>query len=317
MTIKLGEVHLQNPFVQAPMVGVTDAPFRTIARRFHKGLLFTEMVSAEAMLRGNQQTLLSTRVDDDHHPIAFQLVGSTPDRMVEAARMAESEGADIIDINAGCPDKRLIATGAGGALVRDVPRLRRIVSAVVRAVDVPVSVKMRLGWDGDISLHLVRSLEGTGASFLTFNGYLVTQGYRGGCDVNALASIVEASPLPVVVNGGIRDEKDAVELLKATGAAGAMIGRATRGRPDMPGTAFELMKEGGFERMGPEVLERTILDHAALEVALYGERRAIRRMRKHVHWYLAPVKRSYRPVEVTGLDTLKQLDALVKRCLEP
>jgi len=309
--MRLGPLRLDNPFVQAPMAGWTDAPFRTIARRFHEGLLFTEMVSAEALCRGNKRTLHYCRIEEGHHPIAIQLVGHDPGRMAEAARAAEAMGPDIIDINAGCPDRKIVQQGAGGALLRKPEKLAALVEKVVNAVNLPVSVKLRLGYDRDASVRIGKLLEGTGAALLTFNGYLVTQKYCGSADWNALKNVVDKVDLPIIANGGARNEEDAVQLLKMSGAEGVMLGRATRGRPDRPATSFDLLKEGKYHRMSREVLRKTIRDHAAQECELYGEERGMSRIRKHLHWYLKAAGVGYDRTGVDGVASENDLEGLL------
>ena len=315
--MRLGNLRMENPFAQAPMAGWTDAPFRTVARRFHKGLLFTEMVSAEALCRGNKRTLEYCRIDERHHPVALQLVGHDADRLAEAARLAEGFRPDFIDINAGCPDLKIIMQGAGGALLRKPEKLAAIVARMAGAVRTPVSVKLRLGWSRDESVRIGKMLEGTGAAFLTFNCYTVTQGHSGPGDREALGRVVEEVDLPVLANGGVRDEEDAVAMLKFTGAGGVMMGRATRGRPDRPGTAYGLLSGGKFKAMDRETLVRTVREHARLECEQFGELRGMSRMRKHLHWYLKAGGVDNRNLPVDRLSTLEGLGRLLDRACQP
>jgi nifR3 family TIM-barrel protein len=312
--MRLGSLLIENPFVQAPMAGWTDAPYRTVARRFHDGLLFTEMVSAEALCRGNKRTLDYCRIDECHHPIGLQLVGHDVGRLAEAARIAESFRPDFIDINAGCPDLKIIMQGAGGALLRKPEKLTAIVSKVAGAVKTPVSVKLRLGWSRDESVCIGKMLEGTGAAFLTFNCYTVTQGHSGPGDREALRRIAEEVDLPVLANGGVRDEEDAVAMLRFTGAEGVMMGRATRGRPDRPKTACELLNEGTFKAMDIETLGKTVREHARLECEQFGEERGMSRMRKHLHWYLKAGGLRDGSGQVERVSSLADLDALLRSC---
>jgi len=316
--MRLGPINVENPFVQAPMAGWTDAPFRTIARRFHNGLLFTEMVSSEALCRGNKRTLQYCRIDEEHHPVALQLVGHDPDRMAEAAEAAEALGPDIIDINAGCPDLKIVLQGAGGALLRKPEKLAAMVEKVVGAVKTPVSVKLRLGWNRDESVRIGKMLEGTGAAFLTFNCYLVTQNYSGPGDRAALQRLVHEVGLPIIANGGVLDEKDAFDMLESSGAAGVMMGRATRGRPDRPKTALEILREGKFSPMDRETVGKTVMEHARLECEQFGEVRGMSRMRKHLHWYLKAAGADNRALPVDSLSTFeglgKLLDTAFQQC---
>ena len=313
----MGKLRVENPFVQAPLAGWTDAPFRTVARRFHDGLLFTEMVSAEALCRGNKRTLDYCRIDECHHPVALQLVGHDAGRLAEAARIAEGFRPDFIDINAGCPDLKIIMQGAGGALLRKPEKLAAMVTKVAGAVKTPVSVKLRLGWGRDESVRIGRMLEGTGAAFLSVNCYTVTQGHSGPGDREALGRLVSELDMPVLANGGVRDEEDAVAMLKFTGAEGVMMGRATRGRPDRPKTACELLNEGAFKGMDIETLGKTVREHARLECEQFGETRGMSRMRKHMHWYLKAGGADNRSWPVDRLSTLESLDRLLERAWHP
>ena len=310
--MKLGSVHLDNPFVQAPMAGVTDAPFRTIARRFHKGLMFTEMISAEALCRKNRRTLQFAKIEDEHHPVALQLFGHDQKRMVEAAKIAEKLGPDIIDINAACPIAHVVRSGSGGALLRDLDKLAVMVRGVVDAVSLPVSVKLRLGFSSDVSLELLNVLENTGVSFLTFHGRTVSQKYGGESEWDALKRVVETASVPIIVNGDARDEAGAVKMLKYTGAEFVMIGRGIRGRPDVVGTAFDQLENGSFRRMDLPVLKETMLDHARLEAEMRGEKAGMRFMRKHIIWYLKAADIRPEHMKIYALENLAQLEEFLE-----
>jgi tRNA-dihydrouridine synthase B len=233
--------------------------------------------------------------------------------VAQAARIAEGFGPDIIDINAGCPDLKIVLQGAGGALLRKPERLAAMVEKVVRAVKTPVSVKLRLGWNRDESVKIGKLLEGTGAAFLTYNCYLAVQNYSGPGDRRALRNVVEELRLPIIANGGVRDEEDAVRMLKFTGAEGVMMGRATRGRPDIPSAALELLGKGKPRKMDAGTLKATVLEHASLECGMFGELRGMSRMRKHLHWYLKGAGADNRSLPVDSLSSLDQLARLMER----
>jgi tRNA-dihydrouridine synthase B len=318
LLVRLANINLYNPFVQAPLAGITDPPFRSIARRFHDGLMFSEMISAEALCRGNKRTETYFHIEPCHHPIALQLEGPNAERIAEAAIKIESFGADIVDINAGCPEHKLTKDGAGGALLKDPKYLAKVARATVKAVSIPVSVKLRLGFDKDRSLELLDALADTGVAFLTFNGYTVTQRWSGQSDWDALKRLVEAGKdrgIPIIANGGAKDEVSAVEMLKYTGAIAVMIGRGTRGRPDLPGTAYTLLKDGSFKRMSTVSLRETIHDHAVLENKLYGEEKGIRRMRKNVMWYFKAAKIKGSNEQINKILNLADLDTLLDEAL--
>ncbi|MCK5310168.1 MAG: tRNA dihydrouridine synthase DusB [Thermoplasmata archaeon] len=310
--MKLGNLDLKNPFVQAPMAGVTDTAFRTIARRFHDGLLFTEMVSAEALCRGNWRTLKYVEIPKEHRPIGIQLVGHDPGRIAQAAVLAEKIGLDFIDINAGCPQLKVVGPGAGGALLKKPEKLATIVKQVKSSISIPVSVKIRLGYKKDESLAISQMLQDAGAEFITVHGRTVEQKYFEKSDWHAIKRVVENLDIPVLANGDVKNENDAIELLENTGAEGVMIGRATRGRPDLPGTAYSLLKDGEYQRMPLETLASTIIDHAALEQELFGIQAGIRRMRKHVHWYFRAAGIKCLAKDIYHIKTLEELTAIVE-----
>ncbi len=313
--MKLGSLSIENPFVQAPMAGITDAAFRTVARRFHRGLLYTEMISAEGLCRGNWKTLKYTEISNEHRPVALQLVGHEPERIALAASLAEGLGVDAIDINAGCPQSRITGPGSGGALLRTPDRLAEAVRLVKRAVSIPVSVKMRLGYSKDESLGIAGLVQDAGADFITVHGRTVSIGFSGESDWQAIKKVVDAMDIPVLANGDARSEALAVELLKKTNAAGAMLGRGTRGRPDLPGTAGSLLDAGTFRRMTPDTLFDTVMEHARLEQELFGELGGMKRMRKHVTWYLRAAKLRFDTHEVCALEDIGTLRDLLEKAI--
>lgn len=313
--MKLGSLRIDNPFVQAPMAGITDSAFRTVARKFHGGLLYTEMISAEGLCRGNWKTMKYTEMPKDHKPVALQLVGNDPGRMAVAAVLAESLGADIIDINAGCPQSRITGPGSGGALLRTPEKIAETVKLAKKEVSVPVSVKMRLGYSTDESLRIAGLVQDAGADFITVHGRTVSMGFSGESDSQAIRQVVEALDIPVLANGDARNEALAVSLLKETGAEGVMLGRATRGRPDLPGTAYSLLSTGTFGRMSPGTLFDTMLEHTELEQELFGGSSGIKRMRKHVTWYLRAAGLRFDTREVYSLEDAGTLRKLLEKAI--
>ena len=290
--------------------------FRLVAKERGAGLVCTEMVSAEALCRGNERTLEYCRIEEEHHPIALQLVGHDADRMAEAAKLAQDFGPDIIDINAGCPHLKVVSKGAGGALLKDPEKLAAMVLKVARAVDVPVSVKLRLGHKQDESIRIGKLLEGAEASFLTFNCDTVLKGYESEDGLNALRDIVEEIDLPIIANGGARNEKNAVKMLEYTEAAGVMLGRSTRGRPDRPMTSHSLLKDGRFRRMDTKELSQTIREHATLECEMYGEEPGMKRMRKHLHWYMKSAGLLNDSARIDKMPSLLELDTLLENLID-
>lgn len=311
--MKLGNILNDNPFVQAPMAGVTDAAFRTISRRFHSGLIYTEMISAEGLCRANWKTLKYTEIAEEHKPIALQLVGHDPKRIAEAAGLAETLDVNFIDINAGCPQVRIASTGSGGALLKSPDKLGEIIRLVKKEVSVPVSVKLRLGYSSDDSLRITKLVQDAGADFITLHGRTVAMGFSGVSDWKAIKNVVDNLDIPVLANGDARGEQGAVDLLEKTGATGVMLARTIRGRPDLPGTACSFLKNGKFDRMTPKILMATILEHARLEQELFGELGGMKRMRKHVTWYLKAAGLHYNTHEVYALESIEGLEGVLER----
>jgi tRNA-dihydrouridine synthase B len=288
----IGPVRVPNRVVLAPMSGVSDLPFRRLARRFGVGMTVSEMVASREMLRHTRQSSRRMLFDRDETPVCVQLAGTEPEIMADAARMAVDRGADIVDINFGCPAKKVVRKATGSALMRDVPLASAIMDAVARAVTVPVTVKMRMGWD-DASRNapkLARIAEDSGLSLITVHGRTRCQFYTGTADWDFIAEVVDAVSLPVIANGDIRTAEDARECLARSGATAVMIGRAAQGRPWFPGDLAHHFQTGQ-RRPEPGIEARWALMREHLEgmLSLYGTSTGIRNARKHVGWYLTGV----------------------------
>jgi len=286
--LSIGQLKLKNRVFSAPMAGVSDRAYRDMAREYGCGLVYTEMISNMGLFYRQQRTLQMADVRAEPAPVAAQIFGSEPDIVARGAALLQELGASLIDINMGCPTPKVVKNGEGAALLLDLPRAARIIRATVKAVTVPVSVKMRKGWNPGEStfLELGRIAENEGASAVALHGRSRQEFFSGQADWQAIAELKKSLRIPVIGNGDIWKAADAARMVEETGCEAVMIGRGALGNPFIFRETAALLEDGNEPaKPGPEERIAAAIRHLELACRYKGEAVAVREMRKHLSWY--------------------------------
>lgn len=317
MKWKIGDVEIDNPFVLAPMAGVTDLPFRKLCKEQGAGLICMEMVSAKAISFHNKNTEALMEIDKCENPVSMQLFGSEPELMARVAAEIEERPFDILDINMGCPVPKVVNNGEGSALLKSPELIVKIVKSVSSAIKKPLTVKVRIGFENepvDI-VDIAKRVEDAGAAAIAVHGRTRQQYYSGTADWDAIRRVKEAVSIPVIGNGDVDSPEKAEALIKETGCDGVMIGRAVRGNPWLFRELNHYFETGEkLSRPSVEEVREMILRHARMQIDLKGEFTGIREMRKHVAWYTAGMRHSAALRRETNLvSSYEELEKLLGR----
>ena len=313
--LKIGNVELENRYILGPMAGVTDLPFRLLCREQGAGLLCMEMVSAKAIYYNNRNTESLLEIHPDEQPVSLQLFGSDPAIMSEMAKRIEERPFAILDINMGCPVPKVVKNGEGSALMKNPKLVYEIVSAIVKAIDKPVTVKIRKGFDDDHvnAVEIAKIIEEAGAAAVAVHGRTREQYYSGKADWDIIRQVKEAVSIPVIGNGDVTSPQNADELVKQTGCDGIMIARGAQGNPWIFSEMIHWEETGELPpRPDKDEVREMMLRHARLQLEYKGEFSGIREMRKHVAWYTKGLKGAARLREkVNAVESLEELENLL------
>lgn len=293
----IGNVFVDTPVICSPLAGVSDSAFRQLARENGAAVVYSEFLSSWGIAHKNQKTLNMMHFEECERPIGIQIFGSDVSIMTQAALAVQEAGADILDINMGCPVKKITARGCGAALLKEPEKVYQIVKTLSETVNIPVTVKMRSGWSGKtkLTLEVAKAVEEGGAKAVTVHGRLAVNAHGGLCDFDAIAEVKQAVKIPVIGNGGVTHPLHVLEMLEKTGCDAVMVGRAALGNPWFFKNASHYFKTGE-ELPPPDTHEKISMmaRHLQLKVKLDGERRGVLEMRKHIGWYLHAMPSSAR-----------------------
>ena len=318
-TLKIGNIELENPYVLAPMAGVTDLPFRLLCKEQGAGLLCMEMISAKALQYNNKNTKALLEIDPRECPVSLQLFGADPDIISEQAKRIEELPFQILDINMGCPVPKVVRNGEGSALMNQPRLVYDIVYKTARAIQKPVTVKIRKGFNDESvnAVEIARIIEDAGGVAVAVHGRTREQYYSGEADWDIIRQVKEAVHIPVIGNGDVTSGKCAIAMMEQTGCDGVMIGRGAQGNPWIFRELLEYERTGQISnRPSKEQIRNTMLRHARLQIALKGDYLGIREMRKHVAWYTKGLEGSARlRDDINKVESYEELEELLKERL--
>ncbi|MGK7345984.1 MAG: tRNA dihydrouridine synthase DusB [Candidatus Nitrospinota bacterium M3_3B_026] len=286
--METGGIPLKSQALMAPIAGITDLPWRRIVMEYGAGMAFSELISANALVRDSKKTLGMLPGKDEPRPVAAQIFGGDAEIVRDAALIAEEHGgADIMDINFGCPVKKVVKTGAGAAALKDIRKAERVVREVARAVKKPVTVKTRIGWDKNsiIAADFVKAMEAAGAAAVTLHGRTAAQGYSGEADWDVISKAASSVAIPVIGNGDIDSPEKALHRLKTSGCRLIMIGRGALGRPWIFRQIKELLAAGSYSPVSAQERAEVILRHLGMMVEFHGEKSSVKKFRAHMAYY--------------------------------
>ena len=319
-TLKIGTVELENPYILAPMAGVTDLPFRLLCKEQGAGLLCMEMVSAKAIQYNNKNTKALLEIHPEELPVSLQLFGSDPDVISEIAKRIEELPFSILDINMGCPVPKIVKNGEGSALMKNPKLVYEIVRKTARAIQKPVTVKIRKGFDDTCinAVEIAKIIEDAGGKAVAVHGRTREQYYSGKADWDIIRQVKEAVSIPVIGNGDVVSGESAIAIQKETGCDGVMIGRGAQGNPWIFSELLEYERTGKMPlRPSVEAIKKMMIRHAQLQMQYKGEYLGIREMRKHVSWYTSGLPNSAKlRDEINRVESYEELEQLLEERLE-
>lgn len=319
-TLKIGTAELENPYILAPMAGVTDLPFRLLCKEQGAGLLCMEMVSAKAIQYNNKNTKALLEIHPEELPVSLQLFGSDPDVISEIAKRIEELPFSILDINMGCPVPKIVKNGEGSALMKNPKLVYEIVRKTARAIQKPVTVKIRKGFDDTCinAVEIAKIIEDAGGKAVAVHGRTREQYYSGKADWDIISQVKEAVSIPVIGNGDVVSGESAIAIQKETGCDGVMIGRGAQGNPWIFSELLEYERTGKMPlRPSVEAIKKMMIRHAQLQMQYKGEYLGIREMRKHVSWYTSGLPNSAKlRDEINRVESYEELEQLLEERLK-